>query len=231
MKKLTPEQKRDAAKSAIVRVGDGGRGFIVSAGEYDRYIVTAAHCLPHIPRPHLANGTTELTFPKIIGALSDRKARMIWGELCVASITDDLAVLRAPDDGDPILNVECTEYKKFTKPAIRIARPPAPAQYLNVPRKDLAALGLQFDPDPMAAFILSLDGEWQSCAVQNTGRFLIIGDGGENIKSGMSGSPIINIDGAAIGLVSTGDRTLNMHPSLMDCLPPWLLCELDVRKS
>jgi hypothetical protein len=127
-------------------------------------------------------------------------------------------VFQEPDG--QVLFDECMEYGKFTKPAIRIARPPAPAQYLNVPRRDLAALGLQFDPDPMAAFILSLDGEWQSCAVQNTGRFLIIGDGADSIKSGMSGSPIIDSYGAAIGLVSTGNQTMNMHPSLMDCLPP-----------
>jgi hypothetical protein len=42
----------------------------------------------------------------------------------------------------------------------------------------------------------------------------------------MSGSPIIDIIGAAIGLVSTGGT-----PSLMDCLPPWLLRELDTEKS
>jgi len=42
----------------------------------------------------------------------------------------------------------------------------------------------------------------------------------------MSGSPIIDANGAAIGLISTGDG--DMNPSLTDCLPPWLLRKLDV---
>jgi hypothetical protein len=46
----------------------------------------------------------------------------------------------------------------------------------------------------------------------------------ELIKSGMSGSPFLDDDGAAIGLVSTGSGDgFNMNPSLADCLPPWLL--------
>jgi hypothetical protein len=75
--------------------------------------------------------------------------------------------------------------------------------------------------------VLSLDGEWQSCTVHNGGRFLRITNHGKNsIKGGMSGSPIIDATGAAIGLISTGDG--DMNPSLMDCLPPWLLRKLDV---
>ena len=157
MKKLTLEQKRDAAKSAVVRVGDG-RGFIVSAGEYDRYVVTAAHCIPHtrFPRPHLANSTNELTFPKFIGPLgSARKARTIWGELCVTNLNDDVAVFQEPDGQD--LHDEWTKYEKFTKAAVRIGRPPSPP----ISWKD--------DPALMDAFVLSLDGEWQSCAVQSGG--------------------------------------------------------------
>jgi hypothetical protein len=44
----------------------------------------------------------------------------------------------------------------------------------------------------------------------------------------MSGSPILNGDGAAIGLISTGSegRGKNFHPSLEDCLPSWLWREL-----
>ena len=75
--------------------------------------------------------------------------------------------------------------------------------------------------------MLSLDGEWRSCVVHSTGRFLSITSGARGIiEGGMSGSPIIDTYGAAIGLVSTGDYSLNRHPSLMDCLPPWLLREL-----
>jgi len=48
------------------RFGDG-RGFLVGASEYDRYVITAAHCLPRHPKPHLVNGPTELTFANLIG--------------------------------------------------------------------------------------------------------------------------------------------------------------------
>ena len=54
------KQAFDNAKRAVVQVGDG-RGFVVGAGEYDRYVITAAHCLPRQPKPHLANGVPELT--------------------------------------------------------------------------------------------------------------------------------------------------------------------------
>ena len=79
------------------------------------------------------------------------------------------------------------------------------------------------------AFMLSVDGEWQSCTLYNGGRFLVIRDGAADIKSGMSGSPIVDTNGAAVGLISTGGAAGNMNPSLMDCLPPWLLRKLDMR--
>ena len=57
----------ETAKKAIVQVGHGGRGFIV--GARDRFVVTAAHCVPieHIPTPDMSNGPEQLTFPNIIG--------------------------------------------------------------------------------------------------------------------------------------------------------------------
>jgi hypothetical protein len=62
--------------------------------------------------------------------------------------------------------------------------------------------------------------------LHNGGRFLSIKlEGG--VKRGMSGSPIIDVNGAAIGLISTSGGELSWNPSLMDCLPPWLLRKLD----
>ena len=37
------------------------------------------------------------------------------------------------------------------------------------------------------------------------------------IEGGVSCSPILNADGGAIGLISTGDEEFNLHPSLSDC--------------
>jgi hypothetical protein len=82
-----------------------------------------------------------------------------------------------------------------------------------------------------AAWVLSLDGEWQSCRLQNGGRFLSI-EQIDLVKSGMSGSPIIDNNGAAIGLISASGGVpehggQNIDPSLTDCLCPWLLRKLD----
>src|SRR5882724_2803964 len=108
-------------KRTVVYVGDG-RGFIVSAGE-SRYVLTAAHCLPHskLPRPHLANSIPELTFPKIIGPLAS-KHQTIWAELCAFSLTDDLAAFSEPDRQE--LYDQCEQYERFTEAAMMIGKPP-----------------------------------------------------------------------------------------------------------
>jgi hypothetical protein len=204
------------AKRAVVAVGAGGRGFIV--GGPDRLVITAAHCLPSYPEPHLANGP-ELIYPRIIGPLTFSQ-RPIWGELVSCSLVDDLAVLGAPEvfaselesevDGDPFMR-----FSEFTEEhAIRIGQSPEPAPLGN-------------DDGPGSqAFVLSLEGEWQTCTVRSDpgSRFVFIA--GARIESGMSGSPILNADGEAIGLISTSGASGSVNPSLTDCLPPWLLRKL-----
>jgi Trypsin-like peptidase domain len=209
----------EVAKRAVVRVG-GGRGFVVSAGD-DRYVLTAAHCLPHsrFPRPHLANSVSDLTFRKIIGPLAS-KQRTICAELCVLNLIDDVAVFTEPDC--QALWDENDQYGAFTEQAMMIGQSPQvrPPYECTVETETPARL-------------LSLDGQWLDCTVQNNGRFLTVRQGNQLIKPGMSGSPIVNADGAAIGLVSTsgdgGDS--NVHPSLADCLPAWLSRKLDVASA
>jgi hypothetical protein len=106
-------------RRAVIRVGDG-RGFIVGAGD-DRYVITAAHCLPpldELPTPHLANDTANLTFRNIIGRVAAKRLT-IWGELCVFSLCDDIAVFSAPDGQE--LYDEYERYKKFTRWHVRFA--------------------------------------------------------------------------------------------------------------
>ena len=201
----------ETAKRAIIQVG-GGRGFIVGAGE-TRYVITAAHCLPHYPEPHLANDASELSYRNILGRVGQQE-QTVWAELVEFNASSDFAVLGEPDGQE--LWDEFDQYKDFTQQAMTIGKSPAPL-----------APHLWEEHPGTVAFMLSLDREWQRCIVYNGGRFLMIREGADSIKSGMSGSPIIDINGAAIGLVSTGGASMNMNPSLMDCLPPWLLRELD----
>jgi hypothetical protein len=213
----------EIAKSAVVQVG-GGRGFIVSAGE-SRYVVTAAHCLPfeRLATPHLANSVSQLTFPKIMGALGAKK-RTIWGELCAVNLCDDFAVFSEPDDQE--LSDQCELYRAFTGQAMTVGQsPPPPRREWSLDNPPLPGI-----ENETPAWVLSLDGKWHRCMVQNTGRFLLATQGGGLIKSGMSGSPIVNDDGAAIGVVSTSDASgrESTNPSLMDCLPQWLLRKLDI---
>jgi hypothetical protein len=207
------EEKFEIAKRAVVQIGRGGRGFVVNAGE-SRFVITAAHCLPfdRLPTPHLANSVPELTFPKIIGRLGSKR-QTIWGELCAFSLTDDVAVFSEPD-GE--LGDQWEKFAQFTEAGMMIGKPPDAVE----PYKWETTPG-------MAAWVLSLAGEWQPCTVHNAARFLRITNHGSNhIEGGMSGEPIIDANGAAIGLISTGDGEMN--PSLLDCLPPWLLRKLDV---
>jgi hypothetical protein len=213
---MSPIQAKafEVAKRAVVRVGDG-RGFIVRAGEFDRYVITAAHCVPKHPKPHLANGVNELTYA-IIGSVG-RKKPTIWAGLCVDNLVDDVAVFSEPDRQE--LWNECESYQKFTAvAAIVIGKPPIAVEPYN-----------WRTTTGTAAWVLSLDRKWQPCLVQNNGRFL--GIKGVKIEAGMSGSLIIDADGAAIGLISMGDGGNDygnsVNPSLMDCLPPWLLRKLD----
>jgi hypothetical protein len=220
-----------ASKQAIIQTSTGGRGFIVSAGEDDRYIITAAHCLPHFPEPHLASFVEERTYRDILSGLGKPEPK-VWAELVEFNAASDWAVLGAPDN--QALSDEYEQYEAFTEnTTIRIGQsPPAPPPLL-LPDFDSEAFDSevwknwqQTEVGPFGveapAWMLSLDGEWLRCMVRSNGRFLEVSEG-HLIKSGMSGSPIINDDGAAIGLMSTsGGDGWNVNPSLSDCLPPWL---------
>jgi V8-like Glu-specific endopeptidase len=73
---------------------------------------------------------------------------------------------------------------------------------------------------------LSLDLRWLACRVHHSGGPLWISQA--KAVGGMSGSPIIDKDGRAIGLVCTGSESESEkdydgpHTQLMRSLPRWM---------
>jgi hypothetical protein len=203
---------------AIVQVGcRDGRGFIVGGAHGARYVVTAARCLAQsrFPRPNLAFRVREWTFPNVIGPLGANRGT-ITAQLCVINLADDIAVFGEPNKE---LGFETHQYKQFTAIAMPVAEPPAtpePCRWRN-------ASGSR-------AWVSAPDGTWLCCSVQDSGGFLMVG--GVDVTSAMSGSPIVNADGAAIGLISAtegGGRYDTGYRSLVDCLPAWLWRKLQCR--
>jgi hypothetical protein len=63
--------------------------------------------------------------------------------------------------------------------------------------------------------VLSLDGKWESRMLTFRSESAVGVDGG--LQGGMSGSPILSMDGKAIAVVSTDDWS----PLLRSALPAW----------
>jgi hypothetical protein len=186
---------------AIVKVGDG-RGFLVHARRERIVILTAAHCLTHLPPPHPASYTEERTYLHLVGELD--APGTIAVECAFVDPIHDVAVLTGPDD--QAFNEEAEAYDAFVaaRDALRIGRLP------------VAATGC----------VCSLAGAWEACDLEPWphGRFVDVKR--VRIQSGMSGSPILDADGRAVGLVSVDD----MNPILANVLPVWALVDLQLMK-
>lgn len=91
--------------AAVIRVGKGGRGFIVDANPR-RYVVTAAHCLPKYPE--------EWTFKWFLGTLGQRPT--VWTTCVFVDWVADIAVLGGPDSG--VLPDEYDAYVALTDPVV-----------------------------------------------------------------------------------------------------------------
>jgi hypothetical protein len=111
------------ATAAIVRVGEG-RGFIVQ-GDRDRYVITAAHCLPFIPRCD----DQERTYRELIGAMENEKNN-VWAECTFFDVVADIAVLGPPEILGPphyqVLEEQKEAYSRFarSRPAMCVGKVP-----------------------------------------------------------------------------------------------------------
>jgi hypothetical protein len=200
---------------SVVTVGDG-RGFVLADSD-KRYVVTAAHCLPSLPPPHLARYLEEATYQRLIGPLGAEPS--VTAACVFVDPMADIAVLGPPDNQD--LSDEYDQYEAFLSalPPFDIAAPP-PRGRLRMPA---------FDTDEPPAWrrvgevsfpgrVMTLKDQWIDCNVRRLGGPFLI-EPEELVKSGMSGSPLISATGAALGVISTS----NWASVLVDGLPGWLL--------
>ena len=192
----------------LVKVGDG-RGFVVQADRH-RLVITAAHCLPRFPPCHGAMDISQRTYDNLLGPLDSEPN--VWAECLFADPVADIAVFGTPDNQE--LYDEAEAYEALTE---------------AVP-----ALHISDAPERCKARLLSLDQQWFRCAVQHhIDGPLWISDAAEPIVGGMSGSPILDEAGAAIGILCcSGGIGSDPHteggpnPRLVANLPGWLLTRL-----
>lgn len=201
MRETVDEKRKTTAQRAIVTVGEG-HGFVLRIGG-GRAIVTAAHCLPNLPIAASIVGAEERTYHELLGYIGDPGPRLAV-ECYFVDPVADIAVLGSPDSQLFGREWEACEALIEAHSALRIGKAPAAG----------------------TAWILSLDGEWIKCRVEHYGGPLWIREAAADLVGGMSGSPIVSEDGAAIGVfiaaASTGDgppRAGGPQPRLTESLP------------
>jgi hypothetical protein len=221
----------------IVAVGaDGGRGFVVQVGS-DRYVLTAAHCLPDLPPASSASMLDERTYANLLGPLGEEQT--VWAECVFVDPVADIAVLCSPD-GQSLFE-EADAYEALVEnedlPAWTVDAPPLVEPPADWPTRVPADRAIGKSP----ARLVSLDCRLFDCTIVHSGRghSLWVEDAAEPIRGGMSGSPILDNHGRAIGMVCTAGgivtedgRTIGEvngggpNPKLVDVLPAWLVRRL-----
>jgi hypothetical protein len=185
---------------SVVKVG-GGRGFIVEdpACVERRLVVTAGHCLPHLPEAHPFEAFDRV-YQNLLGALGAEP--MVWAECLFVDPIADMAVLRTPDNQTFYEQADAFEALTENRPGLSMAH-------------------VKSGP----GWFLSLDGKWTSIRLESRAwTYLEI----DPTEFGQSGSPILNEHGEAVGVVSAGtesngkNQRCGSQPILSRNLPAWL---------
>jgi hypothetical protein len=182
-KENSTQMPSERSIQSVVKVGEG-RGFVVGGRDGEKYVVTAAHCLPGLPPAGSASDTKERTYGALVVPLGTTEPE-IWVECLFADPVSDIAVLGKPDG--QVFFDECEAYEKFME----------------------HTAALQFRPveDGEEAWLLALDGKhWFGCKAHGK-RSVWITDATEGIRGGMSGSPILGGDGKVISVVCLSGGT------------------------
>ncbi len=199
----------ETAQQAVVAVG-GGRGFVVEDRFY-RSIITAAHCLPKLPPAHPWMLTEEKTYQELLGPLGGECS--VWAECLFVDPVGDIAVLTGPDN--QVLFEQADQYEDLTENSskcIPVGPPPE---------------------SKSQGWLLSLENTLLSCKIETVFHTISVSEVEGEIAGGMSGSPILDQDGRAVGIISTGQQfggtpespstRGDMEPCLAEALPGWLL--------
>jgi hypothetical protein len=174
------------------------------------YLVTCA-CGSRQPIAHGEPGWEgwDTTYKNLLAPLGCEPT--VWAECLFADPVGDIAVLGEPDSQE--LSEQCDAYHELMA----------------------AVTPLRITEPGTKAWLLSLEGVWFRCGVRRLPKFwmLVLTDLEGGFAGGMSGSPVVSADGAAIGVACTGGEDgagtpaawQGPNPSLVRNLPGWLLAE------
>lgn len=188
-----------AAKRSVLRVGEGGRGFVAELAPDRIVVITAAHCLPQLPPPLPACYMEERSHAALLGPLGGPLT--VWAECVFADPLADVAVLAPPDRQSLLEEYEAYDTLIDDHPALRLAAMPAAAP----------------------VWMLALNGRWIQCQAERWGgltafaEMITVKGPSAAYAPGTSGSPILAENRHVVGLVGVGDV---MNPVLLMALPP-----------
>jgi len=198
---LEEERAKRGVKSAnewndaLIAAGTG-HGFVVQ-GVHDRFVITAARCLPDLAPPNTGRFDRKSCYPALLGAPGGQKC--VAAACGFADPISDIAVLGLPNGIES--PEEFDQFLKLTDTAtpLSIAEP--------------TPIGLVWIPSP--------NGAWFSyVAISIRGEDLLISV--EQSFVAMTGAPIVSDNGTVVGVLCA-ELWRKCHSALVGSIPGRLL--------